>query len=342
MNKILFVFLLSFSLSVIIPSYAQSEEVEIVTETDYSWLISVIIAIIAIILWIIFRSRLLAWWGGDDEKKKQPSGPKKGEKCKVPQITKTQEYSRGNNNSDQIKAQHAATGKYQYETTRFFLDISTTANCICAEGGKCTGTIDIDATLKIKLITQVHNLATWVLLCGPFSTKITEEYNDGNKPRPDIKISVDNAALPAAKAKNKFSNTPAKPQEWTAKATCNISCDVGKYLRRFYLVKDSAAGTTVDLSSGLLFFIDCVVEVTKIKSCELGLSLKAYLLEYRPGYDFTAGDPTLAPGLKELPEITHTHPTGGTSTKTRSITKLIKEDGTTVDTPFPPRHPSVP
>jgi len=287
-----------------------------------------------------FISSLQDWWKSIWDKEDRTNI---GKKCKVLQLTKKQEYSRGNNDLRQIKAQFAATGKYQYETNKFFLDIVTNNNCMCSAGGKCTGVIDINATLKIISVTQpAADLSSYVLLCGPTSSVITEEYNKGIKPKPDVKISVDNVALPSVKIKNKFKNTVTKPQEWIATATCNTPCSVGKYQRRFYLVHKSNAATTFDTSQGLLFFIDCVMEITQPRPCELSLDIKAFLLEYRPGFDFTSGDSALIPGLKELPEVTHTHPTGGTTTKTRSITKLIKEDGTTIDTPFPSRDSSVP
>jgi len=263
--------------------------------------------------------------------------------CIVNTIVKTQTYSRGNNNSPELLAQFLATGTfYQYETARFYLTISTNSNCTCVGhgGSGCAGSIEIQANLIIQLRTQTHDLDDRCLVCGPPPSTGTTEYNDGNAPKPDLDLKYDDVMLPAAAGSNTLSRLSLDNLNWSASATCNISCSAGRYFPRFYLVLNIKTGTStpVDFSTVIpLFFIDCDITITNPAKCQLDISLKAYMSEFLKDYDFTTGGTVPASSLSELPELIHSYPSTDAPTTTRNIMKLTEEDGILIDSPFPPK-----
>jgi hypothetical protein len=295
-------------------------------------------------------------------------------KCLAPAILKTQEYSRGNNDLDQMKYQHDSVaalaillnsglgvyvkpwviaairrGTWQYETVRFYLNyLVDPKECTCTATGDCSGEITISVHMAIVFKTVFPGGADgYVMLCGPDAKKETVEIQAPGHPPRSVKVQIDKVDLPAAVAKNNFTQpNPAKPT-WIADASCTMSCTPGKYLKRFYIVRQGMAGqkNVIPGEDYLpIVFIDCIVDVTKTMDCVLDIKLHAFLTEFRPGYDFTHGG--RAPGAdKELPKIDYTTnepPRVQIQGATSNIAKLIEEDGVGVDHPFLPKAPGGP
>jgi hypothetical protein len=302
------------------------------------------------------------WWDGDDRG------------CTAPTVVKTQTYSRGNNDLPQMQDQRRKAlalaqvfsvlgvaqflpdwflgalkaGSYQYETVRFRVLYSVDpSDCVCNDAGGCDGDISVNVSLTIRFTTPFPRGAKgYVLVCGPDAKRATTDRNAPGHAQRSADVQIDEVTIPAAKPGNAFVQPNHAAPVWVASASCTIPCSPGTYAKRFYLVRAPEAGGAAPVipgeDIGLIFFIDCIVEVTKPRDCELDVKLRAYLLEFRKGYDFTHGGK--APGADaELPQVQYTtnepprvvNETGTTN----SIAKLIEEDGVELDHPFLPKLP---
>ena len=92
----------------------------------------------------------------------------------------------------------------------------------------------------------------------------------------------------------------------------------------------------------LAAYVDLMMEVTEPNACELEIKLKPFLVEFRPGYDFSdarrRGGGLLPGANEELPELDYDVPGVGKGT-TRNIVKLIEEDDKKIDDPFGKKLP---
>lgn len=255
-------------------------------------------------------------------------------KCECPETTLTQEYSRGNNDLGEMITQFgkAKTGKYQYETGKFLLDIVVKSKTCQCTSGKCDGIKTVE--LKLKITGQgPGGLSSYVLLPGPTPSKATTVTNAAN-PGPSLDTTVDKVDLPAAKANNKFGMGD------TATATDEIPCKVGTHLSRFYIAPASQAGKKgVEPGKDYrpIAYIDVTTVLTEQPVCKMTAKVDAFLLEFLFNYDFSHGG--RCPGAPaELGDVKHNGIDTGT---TDNIVKKVSENGKAIPgaSAFPPQAP---
>ncbi len=269
--------------------------------------------------------------------------------CDCDKVTKSLEYSRGNNEDSQLKKQFAKTGKYIYETARIKLNFEADPGkaCPCKEN-QCEGSFIL--TLKM----EVNNLldpvdqpglpepTNYALLDGVEVAGSGTSAQNGNTPAPNVKTESEKVDAPAARPENNFAKPNAGKRDYNATAKTRIPCTPGTYKRRFLIVGTPFAGgpKTPGVFNGapdLTAYVDAIVEVKSIGDCQLEVRIKAWYLEFIAQYPWDKN------GGAELPDVDYDIPglkntdTGAAEPKgkTKNIAKLVNEDGVKVDEPFP-------
>ncbi len=270
--------------------------------------------------------------------------------CGGKKATKMLIYSRGNNDWDEMKAQHEATGRktYQFQTARIELSLEADpAKCRC-DSPNCKGEMEVLVEMKFLDVTRgrgVPDPNAYVLLDGiglnglghtaPPGTAITRS---SAAPGPDLFTVSEKVNYPALRDENRIRSFGGN--NYAASAKAKNPCADGFYTRRFLLVPIRSAGAANQIpgsGAGVAAYVDVDVRVKRIGNCELSIELKAYLLDYKPGYDPTNGG--RLPGAdKELPEVTY-DVEGLGKDKTYNLIKLIEEDGKAYDKPFEKKSP---
>lgn len=269
--------------------------------------------------------------------------------CSGKKATKKLIYSRGNNDWDEMKAQHEATGKktYQFQTARIELSLEADpAKCRC-EPPNCKGEMEVLVEMKFLDVTRGRNVpdpSAYVLLdgiglkgAGHHAAPGTSEVPSSAVPGPDLVTTSEKVSYPELRDENRISRTVGN--NYVARAKASISCADGYSVRRFLLAPARAGDRAQVPGSNRrpAAYVDVEIRVKRIGNCELRIELKAYLLDYLPGYDPTNGG--RLPGAdKELPEVSYKleDMDGG---KTYNLIKLIEEDGKTYDKPFEKKLP---
>lgn len=272
--------------------------------------------------------------------------------CSGKKATKKLIYSRGNNDWDEMKAQHEATDKktYQFQTARIELSLEADpAKCRC-EPPNCKGEMEVLVEMKFLDVTRgrrVPDPTIYAMLDGiglkglghtaPPGTGVVP---GSSAPGPDQITVSEKVNYPDLRDENRIRSTGGN--NYVARAKAKISCADGFTTRRFLLVPWRSAGSNNNIPGGdgnLAAYLDVDVRVKRTGNCELSVELKAYLLDYAPAYDPTNGGQL--PGAdKELPEVTFT--VEGLDlgrTKTYNLIKLIEEDGKAYDKPFEKKSP---
>jgi hypothetical protein len=263
--------------------------------------------------------------------------------CTIAKVTRTETYSRGNNDQAEMTTQKAKTGLTQYETGTFDLEFIADPTCLCVQG-KCIGDITLTVNMKITLKAGAAPLA-YMLVPGPNPSTPTTPIAGGAAPGPDVNVGIDTIDIPNPDPGNRFIRPAAGKSEFTASASNTFPCAAGTYARRFHIFPNAMAGrkgvTPGRGAAALVFFIDVNATVTKTGTCKGTITLETFMMEFRLGYDFTHGGALPAAGA-ELPEVRPTLPAGmggGAGNNTHNITKRTSVNGTATDTPFPPKAP---
>ncbi len=264
--------------------------------------------------------------------------------CRIAPVTRTEVYSRGNNDQGEMTTQLNKTGKTQYNTGTFELEfLADPVACLCVQN-KCTGVIGLTLSMKIILAGGAAPLG-YMMVPGPIPSAPTTPVAGGGVPGPDVNVTIDRIDVPAAAPGNTFVQPAAAKAEFTANATQYLPCTPGTYARRFHIFPNGLAGVKGVVPgigpAGLVFFIDVNATVTSTGGCSATIALETFMMEFRLGYDFSHGG-ALPTAPAELPEVRPTLPAGvapGVNVNTHNIAKRISTNGTASDAAFPPRAP---
>lgn len=255
-------------------------------------------------------------------------------RCKAPNLNQEYIYSRGNNDPAEIQNQLAKTGKNIYQTGQFKVNVIVdSSGCLCDSTAKnCKGDIKITTQLAYEASSPFPSDPVnldFSLVEGPTPSALTTKTANGG-----LKVTIDAGALPKPKPKNKFVQPDPAKTIYTAEVESTIPCSAGQYHKRFWLNSTMMAVG----QGGLCSWVDCVLDVTAPKDCELDIALSVFFVEFREKFDFTNSGAT--PGAPaELQEIEHEHTGGANAGKTHNIAKPISEAGKKVDNPFPAKAP---
>jgi hypothetical protein len=297
----------------------------------------------------------------------------KPEMCPLDAKKKEYVYSRGNNDETELEYQYgerekkkaadpaAPDPRYQYETAAFRFTLDLAPSCVCKQEGdakRCEGEIEVklDLTIEGKSRPEGTPATYWdavlgyALACGPQPAMPTKEVAvQQGDPRPAVESGIDRPLTVARAGAAKLAKDAAAVDTYKASAACKVPCMAGTHARRFYVLAESLLdkeiaprppppppgappppppppGAPPEPEAYLpVFWVDSETTLTA-QGCKLAATQKGWLLEFVPGCKFVGED--------ELPPIT----VGG-GEDTRNLAKLVSEDGTPADTPFPPKEP---
>lgn len=271
--------------------------------------------------------------------------------CDCDKVTKSLEYSRGNNEDTQLKRQFAKTGKYIYETARIKLNFEADPGKACpCKKNQCEGSFIL--TLKMEVNNLLDPIdqpglpepTNYALLDGVEVAGAGTTTQNGNIPAPNVRTESEAVDAPAARPENNFAKPNAGKRDYNATAKTSIPCTPGIYKRRFLIVGTPFPGgrKTPGVFGGnpdLTAYVDAEVEVKSVGDCQLEVKIKAWYLEFIAQYPWDKNGGAELPDLDyEIPGLKNTA-TGAAEPKgkTKNIAKLITEDGVKVDDPFPPK-----